>query len=56
MKENQMHLISKIFNNETIRAVWDRNDEKYYISIVDIVRVLTESSKPQTYWRVMKRG
>ena len=24
------YLINKIFNNETIRTVWDKDDEKYY--------------------------
>ena len=24
MKEEKMHLINKIFNNETIRTVWDK--------------------------------
>ena len=39
MKQDNMHLINKIFNNETIRTVWDKEDEKYYISVVDIVGV-----------------
>ena len=43
MDENKMHLINKIFNNETIRTVWNKEEEKYYISIVDIVGVLAES-------------
>ena len=55
MKQYKMHLINKIFNNEEIRTVWDKDEEKYYISVVDIVRVLSESSNPQTYWRVMKK-
>lgn len=55
MDEQRIHLINKIFNNETIRTIWDANDEKYYISIVDIVEVLTESSNPQVYWRVLKK-
>ena len=55
MKQDKMHLINKIFNNETIRTVWDKEEEKYYISVVDIVGVLSESSNPQTYWRVMKK-
>ena len=55
MEENKMHLIKKIFNNETIRTVWDKESEKYYISVVDVVGVLSESSNPQTYWRVMKK-
>ena len=55
MNQDKMHLINKIFNNETIRTVWNKDEEKYYISVVDIVRVLSESSNPQTYWRVMKK-
>lgn len=55
MGQDKMHLISKIFNNETIRTVWDKEKEKYYISVVDIVGVLAESSNPQIYWRVMKK-
>ena len=50
-----MHLVNKIFNNETIRTVQDKEDEKYYISVVDIVGVLSESENPQVYWRVMKK-
>ncbi len=55
MNQDKMHLINKIFNNETIRTVWDADDEKYYISVVDIVKVLSESENPQVYWRVMKK-
>ena len=40
MGQDKMHLINKIFNNETIRTVWDKEDEKYYISVVDIVGVI----------------
>ena len=49
-----MHLINKIFNNETIRTVWDEEHEKYYISIVDLVGVLTESDRPRKYWSDLK--
>ena len=55
MEQDKMHLINKIFNNDTIRTVWDKDAEKYYISVVDVIAVLTESSNPQTYWRVMKK-
>lgn len=54
MNQDKMHLINKIFNNETIRTVWDKEDEKYYISVVDIVRVLSESDNPRNYWKVLK--
>lgn len=41
-----MHLVNKIFNNETIRTVWDKEEEKYYISVVDIIRAVSESNNP----------
>jgi len=54
MKEDKMHLINKFFNNETIRTVWDKAEEKYYISVVDIVGTLSESDNPRNYWKVLK--
>ena len=55
MKEAQMHLINKIFNDKTIRIVWNKEEEKYYISVVDIVGVLSESKDKQAYWRKLKQ-
>ncbi len=55
MNQEKIYLINKIFNNETIRTVWDKEQEKYFISIVDIVGVVSESNNPQTYWRVLKK-
>ena len=54
MDENKMHLINKIFNNETIRTIWDKEEEKYYISIIDIVGILSNSSEPRKYWNWLK--
>ena len=44
-----MYLINKIFNNETIRTIWNNEEEKYYISVVDIVRVLTDSKNLELF-------
>lgn len=54
MKQDKMHLINKIFNNEEIRTVWDKDEEKYYISVVDIITVLTKSTRPRKYWTDLK--
>lgn len=43
MNQDKMQLINKIFNNETIRTIWDKDKEEYYISVVDIVGALSES-------------
>ncbi|MGN1270156.1 MAG: BRO family protein [Clostridia bacterium] len=55
MDENKMHLINKIFNSETIRTIWDKEDEKYYISIVDIVSIISESRDGRKYWNKLKQ-
>ena len=55
MKENQMHLINKMFNSETIRTVWNRKEQKYYISVIDIVGVLSESKDKRKYWNKLKQ-
>ena len=52
--QNKMHLVNKIFNNETIRTIWDKETEKYYISVVDIVHILSGSNNPRNYWKVLK--
>ena len=55
MNQEKMHLVNKIFNNETIRTVWDKEQEKYYISIVDLVGVLSGSLRPRKYWSDLKK-
>lgn len=54
MNQDKMHLVNKIFNNETIRTIWDKEQEKYFISVVDIVGVLADSSEPRKYWNWLK--
>lgn len=55
MNQDKMHLVNKIFNNETIRTVWDKEQEKYFISVVDFVGVISESKDKQAYWRKLKQ-
>ena len=44
----------KLFEEKKVRAVYDDVEEKWYFSIVDVCAVLTDSTNPQTYWRVLK--
>ena len=55
MNQNKIRLMNKLFNNETIRTIWDKDEGKYYISVVDIVGVLSESKDRQSYWRKLKQ-
>ena len=52
---NSMSDSIQLFENQPIRAAWDEEKEEWYFSVVDVIRVLTDSPNPQTYWRVMKK-
>jgi BRO family, N-terminal domain len=44
----------KLFEEKHVRTIWDADQEKWYISIVDVVGILTDSPNPNNYWKVLK--
>jgi hypothetical protein len=44
----------KLFEDKQIRSAWNEEEESWYFSIVDVIRVLTESPNPRKYWSVLK--
>jgi hypothetical protein len=44
----------KLFESKKVRSLWDAEQEKWYISIVDVVEILTESPDAKRYWSVLK--
>lgn len=50
-KENAI----KLFEDKQVRSVWDEDAEKWYISIVDVVSVLTDSVDGRKYWNKLKQ-
>ena len=51
---NKLQILDKTFENKKVRTVWNPDEEKYYISVVDIVEILTESTEPRKYWNWLK--
>jgi len=47
--------VIKLFSDKQVRCQWDKEQEKWYFSIVDIIEVLTESERPRKYWDDLKR-
>ena len=45
----------QLFEGKRVRIVWDAEQEKYYLSVVDIVQVLTDSADATAYWRKLKQ-
>lgn len=44
----------KVFENKSIRTLWDEDQEKWYVSIIDVIEVLTGSPRPRKYWNALK--
>ena len=44
----------QLFDGKQVRYVWDEEQEKYFFSVVDVIRVLTDSENPRKYWSVLK--
>ena len=45
----------QLFEDRKIRTAWDEEQEEWYFSVVDVIRVLTGSENPRRYWSDLKR-
>ena len=45
----------QLFEERQVRTVWDDEAGKWYVSIVDVIAVLTESKDAAAYWRKLKQ-
>jgi hypothetical protein len=44
----------KLFDHIKIRSHWDAEAEKWYFSVVDVIKILTGSDRPRKYWSDLK--
>lgn len=44
----------QLFEDKKVRTVWDSEQEKWFVSIIDVIEVLTESERPRKYWSDLK--
>ena len=45
----------QLFEDKKVRTAWDAEQEKWYVSIIDVIAVLTESVDANAYWRKLKQ-
>jgi hypothetical protein len=43
-----------IFQGKKIRRIWDEKKELWYFSVVDVMGILSGSTDPRNYWKVLK--
>ncbi len=50
-KDNSIVLFHK---KKQVRRIWDKKNELWYFSIIDVIEILTESINPKKYWNMLK--
>lgn len=49
----QQNLV-RIFDQKQVRSVYDTEQEKWFVSVIDVISVLTGSENPRRYWSDLK--
>ena len=44
----------KLFDDKQVRSLWSEDEEKWYISIIDVIEILTVTDRPRKYWSDLK--
>ena len=44
----------QVFEDKQVRTVWDAGQEKWYLSIIDVIEILTGTDRPRKYWSDLK--
>ena len=54
--DNKLDVIINLFEDTSIRSVWDSAKEDYYFSVVDVIMALTDNDyqKSRNYWKWLK--
>ncbi|MBY0486565.1 MAG: hypothetical protein K2P85_05170 [Flavobacteriaceae bacterium] len=45
----------QLFEDKKVRAIWDSDQEKWFVSIIDVIAILTDSVDANAYWRKLKQ-
>lgn len=44
----------RFYKDHEVRALWQEDEQKWYVPVVDIIAAITESEAPRKYWSVLK--
>jgi hypothetical protein len=44
----------QLFEDKKVRTLWDDEQEKWFISIIDVIQILTNTERPRKYWSDLK--
>ncbi|HBM14860.1 MAG TPA: hypothetical protein DD381_00700 [Lentisphaeria bacterium] len=44
----------QVFEDKQVRTLWDTEKEKWFVSVIDVIEILTGSDRPRKYWSDLK--
>lgn len=44
----------QVFEEKKVRTLWDEENEKWYLSVIDVIEILTGTDRPRKYWSDLK--
>lgn len=45
----------QLFQDQKVRTHWDEEQEKWFFSIIDVISILADNSRPRKYWSDLKK-
>ncbi len=56
MESNKLNTVTNLFEGNEIRSIWNKSEEDYYFSVIDVIVALNDSSyeKARNYWKWLK--
>lgn len=45
----------QIFDRQQVRSIYDTEQDKWFVSVIDVIAVLTGSDRPRKYWNDLKK-
>ncbi len=54
IKDKCMNKI-KLFESKRVRSLWNKEEQRWYFSIIDVVEILADVDLPRRYWSDLKR-
>ncbi|MBU0660811.1 Bro-N domain-containing protein [Patescibacteria group bacterium] len=53
-KNNTEKQSMALFHEKKVRRYFDEEQELWYFSVIDVIAILTDSSRPRKYWNALK--
>lgn len=50
--DNKLETITNLFEKKEIRSIWNKEEEKYYFSVVDVIGALLDSNIPKSIGQI----